>query len=88
MKLGSPLPGKNVLFVVNEAGEFVELRRVALAAKMAGYDVSFLFVQAGYINLKPDRAFLPHERLRCLLPGASVETLSIVDEVRKDREGA
>jgi len=69
MKLGSPLPGKNILFVVNEAGEFVELRRVALAAKMAGYDVSFLFVQAGYINLKPDRAFCRMNGFSAYYPG-------------------
>lgn len=72
MKFNSP-PGKNILFVINEAGEFVELRRVAVAAKKAGYEISFLFAQAGYINLKQDRAFCRLNGFNDYFPGRSLK---------------
>lgn len=72
MKFGSPSPDKKILFVVNEAGEFVELRRVALAAKDAGYGVAFLFAQQGYINLKQDRASCRLNGFDDYFPGRSL----------------
>jgi hypothetical protein len=44
--------GRRLLFVVNEAGEFVELSRVACAAKLQGYQVVFLFAPTSYYRLK------------------------------------
>jgi hypothetical protein len=72
MKLGSLSPDKKILFVVNEAGEFVELRRVALAAKDAGYSIAFLFAQQGYINLKQDRASCRMNGFDDYFPGRSL----------------
>lgn len=43
-----------LLFVVNEAGEFVELRRIADAASAHGWSVAFLFAQYHYRNLAKD----------------------------------
>lgn len=69
----SSLPDKNILFVINEAGEFVELRRVAVAAKQAGYGISFLFAQPGYINLKQDRATCRLNDFSDYFPGKSLK---------------
>lgn len=87
MKLDSPLPGKKVLFVVNEAGEFVELRRVALAAKLAGYDVNFLFTHASYINLKPDRAFCRLNGFTAYYPGRSLKRSPLTIKYEKIAQG-
>jgi len=72
MKLSSSPHDKKILFVVNEAGEFVELRRVAVAAKNAGYGVAFLFAQQGYINLKQDRASCRLNGFDDYFPGRSL----------------
>ncbi|AMV13527.1 hypothetical protein ULM_08410 [Legionella pneumophila] len=48
---------KSILFVINEAGEFVELSKIALAIQQQGYDVSFLFVSPSYVNLENDSKF-------------------------------
>ncbi len=45
---------KTILFVINEAGEFVELSKVALALKSRGYNSSFLFTSSHYVNLYKD----------------------------------
>lgn len=60
---------KSLLFVVNEAGEFVELSRVALVAKSQGYAVSFLFAQPGYVNLQRNRAFCRMNGFQDYFPG-------------------
>lgn len=60
---------KKLLFVVNEAGEFVELKRVALAAKLQGYEIIFLFAQPGYINLNRDRYFCQVNGFKDYFPG-------------------
>lgn len=71
MTSGSP-SGKSILFVINEAGEFVELRRVALAAKQAGYSINFLFASASYVNLRQDRAFCRLNGFSDFFPGRSL----------------
>ncbi|HDO7818755.1 TPA: hypothetical protein P5J61_003066, partial [Legionella pneumophila] len=48
---------KSILFVINEAGEFVELSKIALAIQQQGYDINFLFVSSSYINLENDCKF-------------------------------
>ncbi|STY21412.1 Uncharacterised protein [Legionella pneumophila] len=48
---------KSILFVINEAGEFVELSKVALAIQQQGYKISFLFASASYVNLENDSKF-------------------------------
>ncbi|QHA81692.1 hypothetical protein E3Z27_08325 [Pseudomonas mediterranea] len=74
MKFGSPSTDKKkILFVVNEAGEFVELRRVAVAARSMGYGVAFLFAQQGYINLKQDRASCRLNGFDDYFPGRSLK---------------
>lgn len=71
MTAGNP-SGKSILFVINEAGEFVELRRVALAAKKAGYSINFLFASASYVNLRQDRAFCRLNGFNDYFPGRSL----------------
>lgn len=77
---------KNLLFVVNEAGEFVELRRVALAAKLKGYEISFLFAQPGYINLRRDRAFCRFNGFKDYFPGKKFTISSTVKAYQKNAE--
>ncbi|MDP3871353.1 MAG: hypothetical protein Q8Q80_01705 [Methyloversatilis sp.] len=76
---------KSLLFVVNEAGEFIELRRVALIAKARGYQVNFLFAQPGYLNLRRDRAFCQLNGFREFFPGKKLQA-SAGTEVMKERE--
>lgn len=73
---------KSLLFVVNEAGEFVELSRVALAAKTQGYSVSFLFAQPGYINLRHNRAFCRLNGFKDYYPGKKLQSSARVTEFR------
>lgn len=75
---------KKILFVVNEAGEFIELRRVALAAKWQGYEIHFLFAQPGYINLFRDRAFCHLEDFKDYFPGKRFK-LSSREKVYRDK---
>ncbi|HAU1456712.1 hypothetical protein SC848_12785 [Legionella pneumophila serogroup 1] len=48
---------KSILIVINEAGEFVELRKIALAMQHQGHHVSFLFTSPNYVNLESDCKF-------------------------------
>lgn len=73
---------KSLLFVVNEAGEFVELSRVALAAKAQGYAVSFLFAQPGYINLRRNRAFCRLNGFQDYYPGKKLRLPARVQDYR------
>lgn len=57
-----------LLFVVNEAGEFTELSRVARAAKDA-YQCAFLFASSHYQNLGKDRATCRLEGFAAFWPG-------------------
>ena len=77
---------QKLLFVVNEAGEFVELRRVALAAKSRGYEIHFLFVQPGYINLRRDRAFCRLNGFKDYFPGKKLNLSLRVQAYRKKAE--
>lgn len=61
-----------LLFVVNEAGEFVELQRVAAAAKHHGYDIHFYFAQPGYVNLRHDRTICRFLGFRDYYPGKKI----------------
>lgn len=63
---------KTVLFVVHEAGEFVELRRVAQSLRARAYEVSFLFAQPGYVNLRQDRAWCRFNGCAAYYPGKRV----------------
>lgn len=73
---------KSLLFVVNEAGEFVELSRVALAAKTQGYAVSFLFAQPGYVNLRRNRAFCRLNGFQDYYPGKKLRLPARVQAYR------
>ncbi len=77
---------QKLLFVVNEAGEFVELRRVALAAKLQGYEINFLFAQPGYINLRRDRFFCRSNGFKDYFPGKQFTTPSRVKAYQKKSE--
>ncbi|HAU0956224.1 TPA: hypothetical protein JBH62_14135, partial [Legionella pneumophila] len=48
---------KSILIVINEAGEFVELSKIALVIQHQGYQVSFLFASPNYANLENDCEF-------------------------------
>lgn len=77
---------QKLLFVVNEAGEFVELKRVALAAKLQGYEINFLFAQPGYINLRRDRAFCRSNGFNDYFPGKHFTQTSHVKAYKKKSE--
>jgi len=82
----SPSHKQKLLFVVNEAGEFVELRRVALAAKSRGYEINFLFAQPGYINLRRDRAFCRLNGFKDYFPGKKLNLSLRVQAYRNKAE--
>ena len=77
---------QKLLFVVNEAGEFVELIRVALAAKLQGYEINFLFAQPGYINLRRDRFFCRLNGFKDYFPGKHFTQTSSVKAYQKKSE--
>ncbi|HAT8323964.1 TPA: hypothetical protein GDC86_16915, partial [Legionella pneumophila] len=62
---------KSILFVINEAGEFVELSKIALAIQQQGYDVSFLFVSPSYVNLENDSKFCEKNNFPFYYPSKS-----------------
>ncbi|HDP0015422.1 TPA: hypothetical protein P5R78_002926 [Legionella pneumophila] len=62
---------KSILFVINEAGEFVELSKIALAIQQQGYDVSFLFVSPSYVNLENDSKFCEENNFSFYYPSKS-----------------
>ncbi|HAU0456351.1 TPA: hypothetical protein JBF89_15650, partial [Legionella pneumophila] len=67
---------KSILFVINEAGEFVELSKIALAIQQQGYDVSFLFVSPSYVNLENDSKFCEKNNFPFYYPSKSLNIKS------------
>lgn len=76
-----------LLFVVNEAGEFVELSRVARKSKEKGHDVAFLFAQPGYVNLRRDRFLCSKYGFNSYFPGKKIKPSAAELEYSKKSEG-
>ncbi|HAT2140626.1 hypothetical protein [Legionella pneumophila] len=66
---------KSILFVINEAGEFVELSKVALAIQQQGYKISFLFASASYVNLENDSKFCEANNFNFYYPFKVIKSL-------------